>query len=513
MSDSPYSLTERALERGVRAVRENAWPLGSALAAGLLAHAFAFTNLLPNHDGVSYFLSKGGTADSGRWGLDLLSLLFPDYHLSWLYGILSLLLISAAACVVVRLFSFKSRAAQLLLPALIAVFPSLTAIFCYIFTSSCYAVSFLLAVLAAWAARKGGWRGFLAAPLLLMLALSIYQGFISLTGGLLLLLVVKDILDGELEAGAILKRGLGYLAVLLAGMVLYGVSIRISLLLMGRELNGYSNAAMWLGPGLKKGLVLAYYWFVYNLTSRYNMIVVSKLQRLLYALCILAGLTGLAASQLRAKDWRKTLLLLLCLLLLPLCICCMYVVVGSWTVHTIVLYGYVCLYVLAFLALEQLPGRIRKAGKDLVFLCLAAAVAINICYANRCYLVLDMKLENAFAQSSILLAQIRSQPGYGGGYKLAIYPYRGQNSPSVRALDESDEGFVGVRYGPLDSSTSEENFLRYFLGAEMEVLSEEEAEALARDARTADMPCYPDEGSIRILDDVVFVKMWEPEDG
>ncbi len=511
MSDSPYSLTERALERGVRAVRENAWPLGSAMAAGLLAHMFVFTNLLPNHDGVAYFLSKGGTADSGRWGLNLLSLLFPDYHLSWLYGILSLLLISVAACVVVRLFDFKSRAAQLLLPALITVFPSLTAIFCYIFTSSCYAVSFLLAVLAAWAARRGGRKGWLASPLLLMLALSIYQGFISLTGGLLLLLLVKDILDGELEAGAILKRGLAYLAVLLVGMVLYGVSIRVSLRLMGTELNFYSNDAMWMGPGLKKGLALAYYWFVYNLTSRYNMIVVSKLQRLLYALCMLTGLTGLAANQLRTRDWKKTLLLLLCLFLLPLCICCMYVVVGSWTVHTIVLYGYVCLYVLAFLALEQLPGRIKKAGKDLVLLSLTAAVAINICYANRCYLVLDLKVENAFAQSSILLAQVRSLPGYRGDMKLAIYPYNGQDSKAVRALDEADEGFVGVRYGPVDSGESEENFLRYFLGAEMEVLPSEEVEVLARDARTADMPCYPDEGSIRILDDVVFVKVQEPE--
>lgn len=512
MSDKTESLTDRVLERAAAAVRANAWPLGSALGTGLLAHMFAFTNLLPNHDGVNYFFSKGGTADSGRWGLNLLSLLFPDYHLSWLYGILSLLMICAAACLIVRLFAFKSRTAQVLLPALIVAFPSLTAIFCYIFTSSCYAVSFLLAVLAACAARKGGWKGWLSAPLLLMLTLSIYQGFISLTGGLLLLLVVKDILDGELKARAILRRGLCYLAVMLAGMVLYGVSIRVSLRLTGAELNPYSNDAMWMGPGLKKGLYLAYYWFAYNLSSRYNMIVVSRTQRLLYAACLLIGLLGLAAGQIRKRDLKKLLLLLLCLGLLPLSICCMYVVVGDWAVHTIVLYGYVCLYVLGFLAIEQLPERLRRPGKDAVALLLTAALWINVCFANKSYLQLDLMLDNALAQSSTLLAQIRSLPGYNRDLKLAIYPYEGQASRTVMAMDDSDEGFVGVRQGPMDSGESEENFLRIFLGQEMEVLSKKEAESLARDARTADMPCYPDEGSIRILDDVVFVKISEPAD-
>ncbi len=514
MNEKDLSWFERLFERAVGALRANALPFGSALAAGLLAHMFAFTNLMPNYDGLLYFFGKGGTADSGRWGLDLLSLIFPDFHMPWLYGSISLLLMAAAACIIVRLFEIRRPMAQALLPALLVVFPSQTAIFCFIFTSSCYAVSFLSAVLTVALTRQGGWKNLLFAVLLLLFSLGIYQGFITVAGSLLLLLVVKDILDGQTAAGEILRRGLRYLLVLLAGMALYYVSIRLSLRLTGTELNFYSNDAVWMGPGLARGLYLAYYWFVYNLISRYNLLVISKFQRLLYAVCLLLAGAGLVWSQVKAKNWKNSLLLLLCLALLPLSVGCLYVIVGDWTVHTIVLFGYASLYVLAFMALEQLPERVKKSGRGLALLLFTVIAAMNIGYANRTYLKLDLKYENAFSQSTVLLSQIRSLPGFRSDMKLAIYRYLDQDTGICPPeFGDPAEDLVGVKEPLLKSALSEENFLRYFLGAEMETADDAVTEALAHDSRTADMPCYPDEGSIRILDDVVFVKYRPAEEG
>ena len=84
-------------------------PFCSALIAGLLAHGYAFTNKLLNHDEIESLFGKGATVTSGRWGLELVKVLFPDWSMPWIYGILSLLLISAAACLMLRENGILSR--------------------------------------------------------------------------------------------------------------------------------------------------------------------------------------------------------------------------------------------------------------------------------------------------------------------------------------------------------------------------------------------------------------------
>lgn len=70
-------------------------PFIATLLFGLAAHAFAMTNKLPFDDEAIYLFGKGTTTESGRYGLELLRLIMPDYSMPWIYGLISLLLISA----------------------------------------------------------------------------------------------------------------------------------------------------------------------------------------------------------------------------------------------------------------------------------------------------------------------------------------------------------------------------------------------------------------------------------
>ena len=99
--------------------RENRLPFLSGLLAGLAAHGYAFGNKLLNHDEIESLFGKGATVTSGRWGLELVKLLFPDWSMPWIYGILSLLLISAAACLMLRVLDIRGAALKVVLPALI----------------------------------------------------------------------------------------------------------------------------------------------------------------------------------------------------------------------------------------------------------------------------------------------------------------------------------------------------------------------------------------------------------
>ena len=516
MTDTNESLLERWLGKLGDVYRENRLPLLSALIAGLLAHMYVLTNNLPNYDGIRYLFGKGETVGSGRWGLVLVQALIPNFTMPWLHGVVSLLMLAVAACLIVRMFAFKSKLAQILLPALILVFPSQIGNFSFMFVASSYALAFLLVVFAVWSARNlRGWRAWLGFVPPLTFALSIYQGYVSIAAGLLLLLLVKDILDAGAEdrSAEIFLRGLRYLLLLAVGAVLYRVSINLALRIEGIDANEYTNEALYMGPGLLKGIATAYSMFVFNLTSRYNMLIVSKFSRALHFLAFLLCGAGLVYSQIRAKKPRQTLLLLLCLLLLPLALCCLYLIIDWGRIHTLVLYGFVCLYVLVLLGLEQLPLRFRNAGKDLGCLALALVVLVNVVYANRSYLQLELHYESAYSLATTLVTQIRSLPGYREDMRVAVYDSASDFLEEIPELFVNDPDIYGVDgqilvHSQFNGST-EPLFFRWYLGANMPFAEREEAKALAADERTQDMPLYPNEGSIRIIDDVVYVKFSE----
>ena len=150
-------------------------PFSASILFGLLAYLFAFTNKLVNHDEVHCLFSKGATVTSGRWGLGLLDIIFPNYSMPWIYGVITLCLIALSVCLIISTFQIRNKVIQVLLAGTITVFPSLIGTFGYMFTSSSYALSFLLAVLAVWFLRHGGKLGPLPALIFRVGSLSIYQ--------------------------------------------------------------------------------------------------------------------------------------------------------------------------------------------------------------------------------------------------------------------------------------------------------------------------------------------------
>ena len=511
MQERHLSLTERAADRLLGLLWENRLPFFSSLIFGLIAHMFMLTNKLPNHDDVIYLFGKGETVSSGRWGLELLRHVIPDYSMSWLHGVVSLLLLSCAICVIVRLFQIRSRLGQILLAGLIICFPSQIGTFCYMYTSSSYAAAFLLSVLAVREAASDRWPHRIASLILIVLTCSIYQAYFSIIASLMVLLIVREILfsGSENSALSILKHGLLYVALLLIGYEIYNLSISLVMNIIGVDVNTYSNEAQEMGPDFPGGILVAYRFFLFNLTSRYNMIIVSKFSRAIHFGCLALAGIGLVVSQIRARDLRRTLLLLFCLMVLPLSICCLYIVFYWNTIHTLVLYSFFALYILAALAIEALPEPSVRTVRDLLYVGFALILGINICFANRCYLKLFFEYENAYSLATTLVTQIRSLPGYEPTDRVVIYPSAGNSlmfAPEFGTEDEAAHDLMGIQMQLLTGYT-EGDFIRRFVGAELNVVSHEQARREVWDGDYERMPEYPADGSIKRLEDgLIFVK-------
>lgn len=527
MQKEDCSLAERFLHFISGWLTENRIPFLSSVFFGLLAYGFAFTNKLPNHDDVLYLFGKGATADSGRWGLELLRIIIPDYSLPWLHGVVSLLLLSVAICFILKVFQLRSILTRVLLPALIICFPSQIGTFCYMYTSSCYAVAFLLAVLAVWGVSRPGVPFKLFSVLCITLMLSIYQAYLSITAGLMVLLLIRELLTAETEAGPgertvsghVFREGVLCLLLIAAALLLYLGSVRLYQHASGAEYNAYSNELRTYAPGFPKGIPVAYRMFVYNLTSRYNMLLVSKTSRLMHFVALLAAGTGVLLHLLCKKKPLEIILLVFLILMLPLCICGLYIVIYWAGIHTLVLFGYIALYVLMFLVVETLPkppyGPIVRGMKDVLAVSLAVVVGINVCFSNRTFLKLHLAYENAYSLATTLVTQLRSIPGYERNTPVALYTSAGSALRFADGFGDEEtlkQDIMGAQFQLLTGYT-EQAFLEYYIGADVNLVSHEQADRMALQEECREMPVYPDSGSIRMIDGTVFIKFEELPDG
>ena len=208
------------------------------LVSGYLIHLYAFTNLIPNSDGLSRVYDLQQMTVSGRWFLHYASALNDFTQMPAVIGLLSLLFLGLAAALAVDLLAIRSRVLGGLAGAVMAAFPCMGYTFLYLFTASAYCLAILLAVLSVWLARRGraSWALGVAA---LALSMGTYQAYAAVAISLALLAVLREVLDPRADFHSTLRLGLRLVTYLAAGAALYYIILRVFLAVKGLELLSY----------------------------------------------------------------------------------------------------------------------------------------------------------------------------------------------------------------------------------------------------------------------------------
>ena len=104
--------------------------------SGYLVHLFAFTNIIPNSDGLSRVFDPQQMTVSGRWFLHYASALNSFTQMPALIGFLSMVFLALSAAGVVGVLGMRSRVLSALLGVSMAAFPCMGYTFLYMFTAS-----------------------------------------------------------------------------------------------------------------------------------------------------------------------------------------------------------------------------------------------------------------------------------------------------------------------------------------------------------------------------------------
>lgn len=496
---------------------------------GLLAHGYCFFEYSFSHDSLKEL--HGGVYGSdfkialGRVFVPFYRALFrSEITLPWLIGILSLVWIGFAVFLTVRILNIRSKRMTFLTAGIFTANITVSAIAAtYLHDLDCYMFSLLCAVAAVYC-WKSGRRGIFPGTVLLTCSLGLYQGFLSVTVVLVMFVCICHLLEGK-SLREVFSEGMVGIAMILAGGILYVFSIKTIQAFSGVELlsGTYNSMDRMQQIALREipSLMVQTYrdWFerLFNAVNMYPDILVKCTLCLLMLICFAAFSVGLCNKRLGILEK----LLCICLIaLMPFGMHLIYVAM-QWDTHDLMVFAIWMSYLFALWLCQWLVEWIEQKawftkypihrwGELVVTFLVVLVLYGNVQYANAMYLKKDLEKEAYISYMTRVLGQIESTEEYKAGETpvcLVGEPQNLINSP--RGFDAYAD-VTGMHIGTLLGHGNRKRYemlFDYLLGFPVVLADESTWDALQEHAEVVPMPSYPDTGSIRMIGDVLIVKL------
>ena len=496
----------------------------SCMVIGYLMHLYAFTNLIPNSDGLSRMYDAQQMTISGRWFLHYASMFHEYTQMPAAIGLLSLLFVACASMFVVDLLGIESKVFAGLTGAVMAAFPCLGYTFLYMFTASAYSFAILLAVVSVWLAWRRSKGGFAVGALCLALSMGIYQAYVTVAIALTLLVLLRETMQPQATFKETFHRGLYMIGYLAAGAVLYYAVLMVFLKVKNLELLSYlgMDAANSGYPfaQLPHLIATAYkqvfaFFFMSGAENAFGNAVMIVLDLAAVLLGIRCFAVYVSVKKMYTERWHIIGAAAM-VLLLPLGMN-FGQVMSPYSVPTpIMKYAFVTAYFLPLMLASYLDSvelrrrKKRKCAVTVTALWMAGVLLFCLDTNNLLYMATTQAHRATESYMTRLMTRIEDCEDYEPGMDVAIIG----GIPAEQITCEI-EGFDRVIHysAPTDTVLERNKHLYYYLQDWLNVpvheLSEDTMISIAESEAFAEMPLYPAKGSVAMIDDCIVVKMQE----
>lgn len=496
----------------------------SGVVLGLAVHLYMFTNKLTNHDDIGHLLHADYGTASGRWLLPAVLRLDGPFSVPWLIGLLSVLCLAGTACFTVSLLRIRRPLGCVITAAVLVSFPTAAATFTYMFSADAYFLSLMLAAFAAWSAVRLGWWGSALGAAALTLSMGIYQSYFPVAAVLMVGALLFETLDGERSFRELILTGVRLAAVLAAAMVVYMAIVRFTSQSQSLDLVDYMGISTMGKLSLRDlpQLIFKSYgryvrFYLFNDTLCHF--------GFLPAAFVLSALAAIALGVLVLRRRRlgpaRTALVILLAAVYPLAGNLIYIMVPGGGIHTLMIYGMAYLLLAPVALAEYAEPVLREDGAAVLHALAGWIILLSVSltafsYAvtdNSAYLKIDLSMRQCAAYSNRLLERVETCEGYVPGTPVVLV---GSTLPDA-ALDPTPEFDAIQLIGVFDQEAfrttyTYDYFLCYFLGFTGPVYlgTSQQALDLGATEQFRSMPLYPQEGSVRLIDGYVAVKLNQP---
>ena len=495
--------------------------IAAAFVWGFAAHGYTMVNFQLSHDSLDGLYAAGR---ENAHKIELGRVLAPAYRwffrgmfaMPWLTGILAFVWIGLGVWMIASALDLSSRVQIVLLAGLMTAnltVTSLAGTFVHDLDQDMFAMMTACLAVLMWQKRPRGWLiwGALAAAV----CLGLYQSFISVSIGLIMIIALMQLLRGE-KVWTVVRRGLEGAAMLAIGGVLFWLLTKGVLAMTGIEMADRNNSLSVMEklrlsslPRLVKGLYRN--WWEYYMAMPTSWLTPRLIRLVNAALMLFAGLAVNLVTVFR-KDLslgQKGLVILIALLL-PLGLNVCYILTSGF-MHHLMQYAFVLFYLLCLLLANRLceRGTLCRAGGFVRWCCCAAALVI---------LWSGVQTANTYhfkKETSSLATNARMTGVYAdmldAGYRPGETPLVVDGAVPIgnpEGFEEAERVWGGDFQNAVTADRkSIRAYFQYVLGDAAAFCTDEQWDAVLSTPEAQTMPCYPDEGYITMVDDVMVVNL------
>lgn len=479
-----------------------------------MTHMIMLTHKLPNWDDLGNYNGYGVGGEFGRWVLRFLHPLSGIWSNPWINGSLAIIILSIAFCIFYESLELKSITSAVLFPLIFMTFPSLAATMTFMFTIDAYAVSICLSSISFYLIRRRPY-GFLWGIIPLVFSLGIYQSYICFTISAMLMALVIDALKTENTFTLLMKRGFFYALTLIASVIVYYIIAIIRFpMLTSIEHNGIGSMGHISLLRLPKLIVKAYLRF-----ANFFVLGSYSFQSSFMHICnilVLAVLITLFVLVIRKKEiYRQKgnlIFSLVCVFLFPLGMSFVDIMAPDANFSMLMLYQYAFFYAALLVLYEQLFEFKQKFTQ---FISLAGILLIlltgygDYIITNEAYFRTEMAYERVYSYITRIIVRVESMENYQAEDPIILAGSFDQESMNGYLMDEAkfyDFSGIAMEYG-LMTPGARENFIRIFLGSQIEYPTGELLEEIISNPEFQEMPVYPADRSIKKIGSRWIVKI------
>lgn len=483
---------------------------------GIFAHGMGLFNKYSMHDDIEHLFGSYGVGYSnGRWMWAMLTEVVKkiwgnNVSLPLWGGITSFIFIILSTCLLTQILEIKSSLLACILGCLMVVRPIVAGVFGYMFVLPYYMFAEFLGFLGTYIVYRYRKPCFYIIGILMMTcATGIYQAFIPSILCVMLFRFVLTIHEDRSGEKTYTREGVYYIVSILAFVTLYAILTKVIMWWKQTSFISYKGLDhMWDISHIGERILRAYYRFFVPDPKLSQMIYPGHSLYIYYLAILFCGCMALfvVIEAYKTNKWNG-ILVVLSILVFPLCVCFIYVMCESEYVGGLMLYGQIMPFIYMTCLIQQLEYK-KQIQKVFIAIVIVAVMFVNLTYIrldNASYVKAEFMQQRAISWHTTLVTRIKSIEGYEDdlpityinrfeAYDASISDMQGWNfikMPPYENINLSLNNFVWSKY------------INYWCGfGQVEVPSQKYEELL----EVKEMPFYPDDGSIKIIDGVIVVK-------
>ena len=470
----------------------------SSIFFGLISYMYMFTNKFPNGDDVRFLFYKGGSVSHGRWGLELVSIILPDVSMPWLWGIISIFILSFSAYLIIKIYCIENKYFQIFLSAIIMTFPSNICIFTYMFTSTGYMIAALFSILSVYFIYKRKNKiNYCFAVICSVLQLSIYQPYITTTSSLLVIILILDLIN-DCDIKEVFIKGVRFFIFLMSSLAMYFIITKLIFLISNTGFGDYASESISCNSSVLKSILIMIKHFVYSIVM-ISGLSPTPLARFCHIFIIMLCVI---ATSFIVKERKISLIKVACIILLSfiliISIEALRFIYGGFQI--MMFFGFISFYIL----IASISASTEKKYFEKITAIILALISIsNVYTANKTYTIMGLEYENSYAYFSALTTQIQMTPGYREDTKVYII---GQSNMEITS-SKNMPPLYRFCSGDMIHMPTKKHFIKNYINSNMKIASNSETKKFLNRNNIDSMPVYPNYGSIRMIDNSIVVKL------